>query len=294
MTFKYTGIYTALITPFKNGEIDRDAFARLIDMQLSAKVTGIITTGSTGEAATLSFDEKMSLISLAKESAGGRIQIIAGTGGNNTKEVILQSKKAQELGADGLIIVTPYYNRPSQEGLYQHYKAINDAVDIPIMLYTVPKRTGIDFSDDTIIRLSKLNNIKSLKDSSDDFKRPIRLADKVGEDFCFLTGDDENFVTYSANGGVGCVSVASNIMPDKIVALSEYITSGKMTEALKMQDDLRSFYELLFCETNPTPIKYAASLLNLCYPEVRLPLVVPEEESKNKIKAALKIVDLLQ
>jgi 4-hydroxy-tetrahydrodipicolinate synthase len=293
MTFKYTGIFTALITPFKNDEVDEISFINMIKMQTKAMVEGVVVAGTTGESATLNIDEKMRLITLAKDACEQKIKIIAGTGSNNTKEAIFQSKQAQKSGADGLIIVTPYYNRPSQEGLYQHYKAINDEVDIPILLYTVPKRTGIDFSDDTIIRLSKLKNIIAIKDAGDDLVRPTRLANKVENDFCFLTGDDVNFIAYSANGGVGCVSVASNLVPEQLVTLSKHIADNKINQALELQNKLLPLYEVMFCETNPTPVKYAASLLNLCYPEVRLPLVMPEDKSRKKIKQTLITTGLL-
>lgn len=290
---KYKGIFTALITPFKNNHIDQEAFIKTMQMQIEAKVNGVVIAGTTGESPTLEPAEKMKLISLAKNLSQGKIKIIVGTGSNNTKKAISQSKEAQKLGADGLIIVTPYYNRPSQEGLYQHYQKINDEVDIPILLYTVPKRTGIDFDDDTIIQLSNLRNIVAIKDATEDLSRPSRLSGRVAKDFHFLAGDDTNFFAYSLSGGVGCVSVASNIIPRQLVTLYQYISSNQRDQALEIQNKLTPLFNALYCETNPTPIKYAASLLNLCYPETRLPLTIPKVESQKIIKEALIAIGLL-
>jgi 4-hydroxy-tetrahydrodipicolinate synthase len=251
---EFTGIFTALITPFKDDVIDYEALKLMLNRQIAAKVAGVVVCGTTAESATLSEDEKLKLIDFVVNTVGNKIKVIAGTGSNDTKKSVELSIKAQALGVDALIVVTPYYNRPSQEGLYQHYKVINDNINIPILLYSVLKRTGIDFSEDTIIRLAELKNIAGIKDCTSDVTRILRLGKNIDKEFYQLCGDDANMLAYCANGGVGCVSVASNIIPEQMVELFALIHNEQYKMAQKLQQKLLPLYEAIFCETNPVAV----------------------------------------
>jgi 4-hydroxy-tetrahydrodipicolinate synthase len=288
MKEEFTGIFSALITPFKDDAIDYQALELILNKQVAAKVSGVIVCGTTGESATLSMDEKLSLIDFVVKKVHHKIKVIAGTGCNDTKKSIKLSLEAQKLGVDALMVVTPYYNRPSQEGLYAHYQAINNHVDIPIFLYSVLKRTGIDFTEDTIVRLGALKNIVGIKDCTSDFTRILRLRQRITKEFYQLCGDDANILSYSANGGVGCISVASNIIPEKMVELFALIHTQQYKMAQLLQQKLLNFYDAIFCETNPVGVKYAASLLGMCKSDVRLPLVNLSAASAEIVKNALK------
>jgi 4-hydroxy-tetrahydrodipicolinate synthase len=218
---------------------------------------------------------------------------MAGTGSNSTEEAIMLSKHASDIGANGLLIVTPYYNKPSQEGLYQHFKAINDNVEIPIILYNIPGRSVIDMSDDTIYRLAELPNIAGIKDATGDVSRVSSLRQKLGKDFCQLSGEDATAIAFNAQGGIGCISVTANIMPKQIAHIQNLCADAKYTEALEIHDQLFSLHQTMFCETNPVAVKYAAHLLGHCSDEIRLPLVTPSEANKELVRNTLKQHNLL-
>lgn len=283
----FRGTFTALITPFKNGSIDEDSYVRLISKQIEEGIHGLVPCGTTGESPTLSHEEHKHAIALAIKAAKGRVPVIAGAGSNCTSEAVMMAKHAEEAGADGVLIVTPYYNKPTQEGLYQHFKAINDAISIPVILYNIPGRSVIDMQDETIIRLAALKNIKGIKDATGNLERPSRLRMELGDNFCQFSGDDATALAFNAQGGVGCISVTSNIAPKACAQLQNLWTEGKHAEALLLHDKLMILHSVMFIESNPTPVKYAASLLGLCEAEVRLPLVEPTDASKAKLQQAL-------
>jgi len=285
----FSGLYTALVTPFKNKIIDFTSLATLINKQIDAGVNGIVIAGSTGEAVTLSMEEYEELIAETIKIAKGKIQIVAGTGSNNTTIAIEMAKRAEDLGADALICVTPFYNKPSQAGLIAHYTAIHEATNLPIMLYTVPGRTGIDFSDETIIKLAELPRVLGLKDATSDLEKPLRLSKALKSSFALLSGEDSTATAFNVQGGVGCVSVASNIEPSLCLKVQKLCASGNYAEALLLQKQLLPLYKAMFVETNPVPVKYALSLKGLCTSEVRLPLVELSETSKSIVANVIKL-----
>ncbi len=295
---QFKGVYTALITPFtKTGAVDEQAFQEFIEWQIGQGVHGLVPCGTTGESPTLSHEEHNRVISLCVEAAAGRVPVIAGTGSNSTDEAVMTTSYAKKAGADGVLIVAPYYNKPTQEGLYQHFKAINDAVDIPIILYNVPGRTVVNISDDTIARLAELPNIVGIKDASGDLARPYilraKLKPELKEKFQMLSGEDMTAVAFNVSGGQGCISVASNIVPKLCVEIQELCFKGDYAAALAMQDKLTELNAVLFCETSPAPVKYAASLLGKCLPSLRLPLVGVSQASEKEISQVLKSLQLI-
>ncbi len=289
----FTGTFTALITPFRNGHVDEAAYTRLVAKQIEGGIHGLVPCGTTGESPTLSHEEHNHVVELCIKTAKGRVPVIAGAGSNCTAEAIMMAKHAEKAGADGVLVVTPYYNKPTQEGLYQHFKAINDAISIPIILYNIPGRSVVDMSDDTIIRLAELKNIAGIKDATGNLERPSRLRMHIGNDFCQFSGDDSTALAFNAQGGTGCISVTSNIVPDACALLQDLWGAGKTHAALALHDKLMTLHSVMFIESNPVPVKYAASHLGICEPDVRLPLVQLSEASKEKVRQALVKFGLL-
>lgn len=290
----FRGAITALITPFKNGRVDTDAYQNFIQWQIDQGIHGLVPCGTTGESPTLNHEDHNMVIDLCIEVAKGKVPVIAGTGSNATYEAIMMSEHAAKSGADALLIATPYYNKPNQEGLYQHYKAINDAVDIPIILYNIPGRSVIDLKDETTARLAELKNIVGIKDATGDLARTSSLRNKLkGREFCLLSGEDATAIAFNAQGGVGCISVTSNIAPKAVAKVQDLWSDGKLTEALELHEKLIPLHQAMFCDTSPGPAKYAASLLGLCSPELKLPLVEPCDNNKKRIKEAMQEFGLL-
>ena len=282
------GIYTAIITPFKNNIVDIEAFKNIIEHQIKGGVAGIVPCGTTGESPTLNHDEHKFVIAKAIEYANGRIKIIAGTGSNSTQESIELTKSAEELGADAALLVTPYYNKPTQEGIYQHYKKIHDETNIPLILYNIPGRSIIDIHNDTLERLFKLDRIIGIKDATGDLNRPIELNKIVEKEIAHFSGEDDNALDFYRIGGNGLISVTSNLFPDIVSKIFDLCTQGKFDEASKLQTKLKQVNKELFCETNPIPIKFAMSEFGFCSEEIRLPLTLPAKESQAKILQATK------
>ncbi len=289
----FSGLYTALITPFRNGKIDEEALAKLIEFQIKNGVDGIIPCGTTGESPTLTHEEHNLVIDLAIKIAAKRVKVIAGTGSNSTAEAIMMTNHAKEVGADGCLIVAPYYNKPTQEGLYQHFKAINDNCDIPLIVYNIPGRSVINIADETLGRLAKLKNIVGIKDATGDLARVASLKLLVDNDFSIISGEDATAVGFNAMGGCGVISVTSNIAPKLCSDLQKATQIGDYKKAVEIQDQLTSLHAAMFCETNPMPIKYAASLMGLCSSEIRLPLVEPSDAAKARIEKEMKKIGLI-
>lgn len=290
----FKGSITALITPFKNGLVDEEALRRLIEWQIAEGTHGLVPTGTTGESPTLNYDEHKRVIEITVETARGRVPVIAGTGSNATDEAIELSVHAEKAGATGLLIVNPYYNKPTQEGLYQHFKAINDRVGIPIILYNIPGRTNVDMSVATMARIFELKNVVGVKDATCNLARVSQQRAAMGPDFNQLSGEDATALGFMAHGGHGCISVASNVAPRLCAEFQSACMKGDFAAALKLQDRLMPLHDVLFVETSPGPVKYAASRLGLCSAEVRLPLVPVCEATRKAVDAAIAKVGLLQ
>lgn len=289
----FKGSITALITPFRNGKVDEAAFTRFIDWQISEGTHGLVPVGTTGESPTLDHDEHKRVIELAVEAAKKRVPVIAGTGSNSTDEAVELSQYAEEVGADGVLIVTPYYNKPSQEGLYQHFKAINDAINIPIVIYNIPSRSVVDMSVATMGRCFELKNVVGVKDATANLARPSQTRAALGTEFCQLSGEDATALAFMAHGGHGCISVASNVAPRLCAEFQNACMAGDFKKALALQDRLMPLHEILFIETNPAPVKYAVSRLGFGTPDMRLPMVPVSEASRRAIDAVLLRLDLL-
>ncbi len=289
----FKGIYTALITPFKNGFIDKESFVHLIERQIKAGIGGIVICGTTGESPTINHQEHNYLIDLAVKTANKKIKIIAGTGSNSTEEAIATTKHAEHSGADAALIVTPYYNKPNQEGIYQNFLAIHNATNIPIILYNIPGRCIVDISVPLLKKLSLLPRIVGVKDATGDLSLPSQVKKATGDDFVQLSGDDATLLPFYASGGHGSISVTTNIVPELYIKMSQEFLQGNLTNALKIQNDLLDLNKVLFCESNPTPVKYALSLMGLCDSELRLPLVLPSKENQLLIKKELKKLNLI-
>lgn len=283
----FKGVYTALITPFKYGELDEKAFIKMVEWQIDSGVHGLVAGGTCGEASTLTRSEHLRVIELAIQVAKGKIPVIAGTGSNSTQTAIELSLQAQELGCDGLLLISPYYNRPTQEGLYQHYKAIHEATNLPIIIYNHPGRSAVDVNQDTLIRLAELPRIVALKDASGQLSRVTKLKIKVKDNFYQLAADDENALGFNAQGGVGCISTAANVVPGLCARIQDLWIKGEVKEAMLIQEMLMPLYDVLFCESNPVPVKYIANLIGLCDPDVRLPLAPLSEKNKKMVKDAV-------
>jgi|TARA_B100001741_G_C16475140_1_gene562086 4-hydroxy-tetrahydrodipicolinate synthase len=286
------GSIVALITPFKNDSLDEDTYRKLIDYHLKNGTNGVVPGGTTGESPTLSHSEHKKIIQIAVKECKGKIPIIAGTGSNSTDEAIDLSRYAEKAGSDALLVVTPYYNKPTQEGLYQHYKKINDNVGIPIIIYNIPSRSVIDMSVETMSKLYELKNIVGVKDATGDLKRVDSQLKSMGKEFIQLTGNDDNALEFNKRGGVGAIGVTANIAA-KLSSDFQKACKNDMAEADKLDKILQPLHSSLFIESNPSPVKYAASLLKMCSPSVRLPLVEIRDETKKKVSDALKSAKLL-
>ena len=281
------GLFTAIITPFKNGKIDENAFARLIEAQIAGGVDGIVPCGTTGESPTLSHDEHNYLIELAVSVVNNRIKIIAGTGSNCTREAISLTQKAENYKVSAALIVAPYYNKPTKEGVYLHYKAISDNSNVPIIVYNVPSRTVVDISDEEIAKISKLKNIVGVKDATGDLSRVRKLKKMVDKDFSILSGEDPSMVEFNKLGGDGIISVTSNIVPSLCSSMQRLSEARDFNGAMRIQNDLLNLNKLLFANTNPIPIKYACYLADICKNEFRLPLSEPDIELQKSLKEEL-------
>ncbi|MCD6034817.1 MAG: dapA [Rickettsiales bacterium] len=285
----FKGVFTALITPFSNGKVDETAFRKLVEWQIAEGIHGLVPCGTTGESPTLTHDEHNRVIEICVEAAKGRVPVIAGTGSNSTDEAILMTRHAEEVGADAALIVSPYYNKPTQEGIYQHFKAIHNATKLPIIVYNIPGRSVVDIKDETMARLAELPRIVGIKDATGDLARisSLRVLLK-GTPFSYLSGEDGTAVSYNAQGGNGCISVTANIAPRQCVELQEATFAGDYAKALVLHEKLVQLHQAMFCETSPSPVKYAASVLGLCAADVRLPLVQPSDAAKARVKDALE------
>jgi len=289
----FKGSLVALITPFADGRVDEKAFQDFVEWQIAEGTHGLVVCGTTGESPTLTHEEHMRVVELCIEAAGGRVPVIAGTGSNSTHEAIALTAHAKRAGADGALVVTPYYNKPSQEGMYQHFKAIHDAVELPIIIYNIPGRSVVDMSVDTMARLAELPNIVGVKDSTQDLMRPLRTRLSCGTDFCQLSGEDGTAIPFLAQGGVGCISVTANVAPKLCAMMHEAWQQGAMETVVKLNDRLAPLHDAMFCEPSPAPAKYGAHLLGLCSPEVRLPLVAATDTARERVRAAMAGVGLI-
>ncbi|WP_421723446.1 4-hydroxy-tetrahydrodipicolinate synthase [Bauldia sp.] len=283
----FKGSITALVTPMRDGEIDDDSFRSLVDWQIAEGSHGLVPVGTTGESPTLTHDEHKHVVEMCIEVAKGRVPVIAGAGSNNTAEAIELSRHAQSAGADGVLVVTPYYNKPSQEGLYQHYKAINDAIDIPIIIYNIPPRSIIDMSVETMARLFALDNIAGVKDATAKIDRVSLQRHAMGPEFNQLSGEDGTALGYMAHGGHGCISVTANVAPKMLAAFQEACLAGDYTTALDYQDRLMPLHRALFLEPSPAGIKYALSLTDRISYELRLPMVPLSDSTREEIRSAM-------
>ena len=292
----FKGSNVALITPFKNNGLDEEAYIKLIHFHIDNGTNGLVPAGTTGESPTLSHDEHQRVIDLCIKESNGKIPVIAGTGSNSTEEAISLTTHAEKAGANGALIVTPYYNKPTQEGLYQHYKAINDKCGIPIIIYNIPGRSVIDMSVDTMARLFELKNIVGVKDATGDLNRVDQTLEKMGKDFIQLTGNDDNAFEFNKRGGVGTISVTANIAPklcSDFQRFSKADTDNEIKEAERLDKILQPVHHSMFVESNPSPVKYAAKLLGLCDDNVRLPLVKVTDTTKEIVKKALQSANLI-
>jgi len=292
----FKGSNVALITPFKNNELDVEAYIKLIHFQISNGTNGLVPAGTTGESPTLSHDEHQKVIDLCVKESDGKTVVIAGTGSNSTKEAISLTTHAEKAGADAALIVTPYYNKPTQEGLYQHYKAINDKCGIPIIIYNIPGRSVIDMSVETMARLFELKNIVGVKDATGDLDRVNQQKDKMGSNFVQLTGNDDNALEFNNRGGIGSISVTANIAPKLCSDFQKASTAENdesKLDAIRLDKILQPVHNSMFIESNPSPVKYAAKLLGLCDDDVRLPLVKVTDPTKDIVKRALVSANLL-
>lgn len=289
----FRGSFTALVTPFKNGGVDERAFRELVDWQIAEGTDGLVPVGTTGESPTLTHEEHHHVVEWCVQQAKGRVPVIAGAGSNSTAEAVSLAKHAEKAGADAVLVVTPYYNKPGQEGLYRHYKAINDAIGIPIFIYNIPPRSVIDMSVETMKRLSELKNIKGVKDATANLVRVSQQRQACGPDFIQLSGEDPTALGFNAQGGVGCISVTSNVAPRLCGEFQDASLAGNYAAALKIQDRLLSLHLALFIENSPAPTKYALSLLGKCSDAVRLPLAPLSDGAKRAVREAMVHAGLL-
>jgi 4-hydroxy-tetrahydrodipicolinate synthase len=283
----FRGSFTALVTPFKADAVDQGAFRDLVEWQIAEGTNGLVPVGTTGESPTLSHAEHKQVVEWCIDQANGRVPVIAGAGSNSTREAIELSRHAEEAGADAVLVVTPYYNKPTQEGLYQHFKAINDAIGIPIIIYNIPARSVIDMSVDTMKRLYELKNIAGVKDATANVVRVSQQRAVLGEGFNQLSGEDATALGFMAHGGHGCISVTSNVAPRLCAEFQSACLRGDYATALKLQDKLMPLHQNLFIETNPAPAKYALSVLGKVAETVRLPMVTLAEKSKAAVRDAM-------
>ena len=293
----FKGSNVALVTPFKNDKLDDETYIKLIHFHIENGTNGLVPAGTTGESPTLSHNEHERVIDLCVKESNGKLPVFAGTGSNSTEEAISLTSHAEKIGADGALIVTPYYNKPTQEGLYQHYKAINDKCGIPILIYNIPGRSVIDMSVETMARLFELKNIIGVKDATGDLTRVDKTLEKLGKDFIQLTGNDDNALEFNRKGGVGAISVTANIAPKLCSDFQRFSKSNndnEIKEAERLNEILQPVHHAMFVESNPSPVKYAAKLLDLCDDDVRLPLVKVTDTTKDIVKKALHTAKLIQ
>lgn len=288
----FKGSIPALITPFKNGEIDWKAFDNFVEWQVEQGSHAVVPTGTTGESPTLSHQEHKDIVKRCVDVVKGRIPVIAGSGSNSTKEAVELTSFAKEVGADAALIVTPYYNKPTQDGMFAHFKAIHDSVALPILIYNIPGRCIVDMNVDTMARLAELPNIVGVKDATNDLARPVVTREAIKSDFCQLSGEDATSSAFLAQGGDGCISVVANVAPAESAAMHEAWQAGNIEEFSRLRDLLAPLARDLFCESNPAPVKYAASVLGLCSDEVRLPLLPASASARAKVDAALAYAGL--
>jgi 4-hydroxy-tetrahydrodipicolinate synthase len=284
---RFRGSFTALVTPFKNGSVDEAKYRELVDWQISEGTNGLVPVGTTGESPTLSHDEHNHVVEWCIDQAKGRVPVIAGAGSNSTKEAIGLAQHAEDAGAAAVLVVTPYYNKPTQEGMYQHFKAINEAIGIPIIIYNIPARSVVDMSVDTMKRLFDLPNIAGVKDATANVLRVSQQRAAMGPDFNQLSGEDGTCIGFMAHGGHGCISVTSNVAPRLCAEFQAACLKGDFATALKLQDKLLPLHQNLFIETNPAPAKYALSVLGKCADTVRLPMVTLSDKSKAAVRDAM-------
>lgn len=289
----FKGSLVALITPFKNGAVDEAAFRKFVDWQIEQGTDALVPTGTTGESPTLSHDEHKQVVEICIDQAAGRVSVIAGTGSNSTEEAIELTAHAKEAGADAALVVTPYYNKPTQEGMYRHFKAIVDAVDIPVIIYNIPPRSVIDMSVETMKRLADLPNIVGVKDATASATRPMETRLAIGPDFSQLSGEDGAIMPFLSQGGHGCISVTANVAPGPLSEMHKAWQKGDVQSAMTINDRLFPLHQALFCESSPGPVKYAASLLGICEPTARLPICEIADSSKQKVESALRHAGLL-
>ena len=292
----FKGSNVALVTPFKDNKLDEDSYIKLIHFHIKNGTRGLVPAGTTGESPTLNHDEHQRVIDLCVKESDGKLPVIAGTGSNSTEEAISLTKHAEKMGANGALIVTPYYNKPTQEGLYQHYKAINDKCGIPIIIYNIPSRSVIDMNIDTMAKLFELKNIVGVKDATGDLNRVDQTLNKMGKEFIQLTGNDDNALDFNRRGGVGAISVTANIAPKLCSEFQKYSVLNddkSRMEAEKLNNILQPIHLSMFIESNPSPVKYAAKLMNLCDDDVRLPLVKVTDATKEIIKKTLQTAKLI-
>jgi 4-hydroxy-tetrahydrodipicolinate synthase len=283
----FRGSFTALVTPFKGDAVDEGAFRELVEWQIAEGTNGLVPVGTTGESPTLSHDEHKQVVEWCIDQAKGRVPVVAGAGSNSTREAIELAQHAEEAGADAVLVVTPYYNKPTQEGLYQHFKAINDAIGIPIIMYNIPARSVIDMSVDTMKRLYELKNIAGVKDATANMVRVSQQRAAMGEGFNQLSGEDGTAIGFMAHGGHGCISVTSNVAPRLCAEFQSACLRGDYATALKLQDKLMPLHQNLFIETSPAPVKYALSVLGKIAETLRLPMVPIGEKSKAAVRDAM-------
>ncbi len=292
----FKGSNVALVTPFKNNKLDEETFIKLIHFHIKNGTNGLVPAGTTGESPTLSHYEHKRVIELCVKESDGKLPVFAGTGSNSTEEAISLTSHAEKIGANGALIVTPYYNKPTQEGLYQHYKSINDKCGIPIMIYNIPGRSVIDMTVETMAKLYELKNIIGVKDATGDLNRVDQTLKKIGNDFIQLTGNDDNAFEFNKRGGVGAISVTANVAPKLCSEFQKFSVmkdEKSQSEAERLNKILQPIHHSMFVESNPSPVKYAAKVLNLCEEDVRLPLVKVTEPTKEIIKKALKSAELI-
>jgi len=289
----FEGSMVALITPFKDGAVDADAFQAFCAWQIEEGTHGLVPTGTTGESPTLTHAEHRQVVELCLDVARGKVPVLAGTGSNSTAEAISLTQHAQQAGADGALVVTPYYNKPTQEGLYQHFKAIHDASDLPIVIYNIPPRSVVDMSVETMKRLFDLPRIVGVKDATADLARPLKTRVDLGPDFCQLSGEDATALAFLAQGGVGCISVTANVAPRLLSEMHVAWKERKLDRAMEINERLMPLHAALFAESSPTPTKYAANLLGKCGREVRQPLCPLMPQTEQQVQSAMRSAGLL-
>ncbi len=289
----FKGAFTALVTPFKNGKVDEDALRGIIKFQIDEGIEGLVPCGTTGESATLTHEEHKRVVEVTIDAASGRVPVIAGTGSNSTDETIALTRHAKEAGADGALLITPYYNKPTQEGLYRHYKAVARAVDIPIILYNVPGRTAVDMRPETVARLSEISNIVGIKEATASMEQASWVRARCSGNFALLSGDDATVLPFLAIGGTGVISVVSNVMPKEMVGLCKAWAEGDLEEARRLHYRMLPLSEVLFAETNPIPVKEAVHLLGLMSEEIRLPLTRLSKENREALRNVMKNLKLI-